>query len=171
MSFLPGGARRRAREDLDQVLKHISHRLDALEAAPAPEYDLDRLRGIMAGVSGQANSRLDQVEERLVRIEDDDSKLIEKLKDLTFAVAEGIERVSRAEGRIHATIKRARKQLAEQGFESPGLETEAAQLQLSDGEASPDGEVPNVPGSVEPPGAPSSIRGVSASTLRRVRGF
>ncbi|MEE8139189.1 MAG: hypothetical protein V3T81_10035, partial [Thermoanaerobaculia bacterium] len=91
----------------------------------------------------------------------------QRLKDVTFAVAEGIERVDRAERRIHATIKRARKELAESGFESPGLESEAAELQLVDGKGSDPVEVSTVPEAVES----SSIKGVPAETLRRVRGW
>ncbi len=162
----------RAREDLEQQLAHLSARLDTLESAPEPDHDLSELRGIVARASGHADARIDQLQDRLDKIEADDSKLVEKLKDLTFAVAEGIERVDRSERRIHATIKRARKELEEHGFESPRLEAEAAELQLSDGTASPGGKVPAVPGNVEgAPDAPSSIHGVPASTLRKVRGF
>ena len=172
MGFLPGEARKRARAELDQALKHIIYRLDSLESAPVPEYDLDRLRGAMAGVIGQANSRSNELADAITALEQGLQQVHKDLKEMKFAVAEGIERVARSERRIHATIKRARKELAEHGFESPGLETEAAELQLADGTASPDGKLPDMPGSVEgAPDAPSSIRGVSASTLRRVRGF
>ena len=167
-----GGQARRAREELERALESITYRLDHLESAPAPEYDLDKLRGIMAGVSGQAKQRLDELDSRVLGLSKEQDASDQHLKDLTFAVAEGIERVSRAERRIHATIKRARKELADHGFESPGLETEAAELRSVDGDRGADGKVPAVPETVEAADdAPSSIRGVSAGHLRRVRGW
>ncbi len=172
MKLFPGGARQRARVELQEQLVKIFYRLETLETAQAPEYDLELLRGIFTGLSDQTTSRLAQVEQRLLAIEGNDSQLVEKLKVLTFAVAEGIERVDRSERRIHATIKRARKELADSGFESPRLEAEAAELQLVDGKGGTGGELPDVPASVDVPDeTPSSIRGVPASTLRKVRGF
>ena len=171
-SLVPRFTGRRARRELEEQLRSISDRLDTLETAPAPEYDLDRLRGIMAGVSGQTNARLNQMDDERLALEKGLQALDERVKKLVFAVAEGIERVNRYEGRIHATIKRARKELADSGFQSPGLETEAAQLQLIDGGGGPDSGVPDVPTEVvDDPDAPSSIRGVPAAVLRRVRGF
>lgn len=172
MSFLSGEARRRARRELQEALESITYRLDHLESAPEPAYDLDRLQAIMAGVSGKANSRLDDLETRLGTIEAPHSQLVERLKNLTFAVAEGIERVARSERRIDATIKRARKELADHGLESQGLEAEAAELQLVDGKRSEEHGVYTVSTDVAPSeDTPSSIKGVPAATLRRVRGF
>ncbi len=167
MGFLPGEARRRARRELQEALESITYRLDHLESAPPPKYDLERLRGIMAGVSGQTNDRLDALDLAVRAVASISETTDQRLKDLTLAVAEGIERVARSERRIHAVIKRARKELAEHGFESPGLETEAAELQLADGKGSEPTELPTVPKTLEP----SSIKGVPAETLRRVRGW
>ncbi len=155
-----------------KLFRRISDRLDALESAPPPEYDLDRLRGIMAGVSGQTNTRLDAAELGILQFTRAMEETEQRVKDLTFAVAEGIERVDRSERRIHATVKRARKELAEHGFESPRLEAEAAELRSVDGKGGVESEVPSLPAGVGPTSeTPSSIKGVPAETLARVRGI
>lgn len=70
------------------------------------------------------------------------SDLEEKDREQTLAIAEGIERVDRAERRVRAAVQRARKRLEEHGYEDPGLEAEAEQLQLLDGDG---GEAEGVP--------------------------
>jgi len=47
---------------------------------------------------------------------------------VTTAVAEGIQHVERAENRIKATVRRARRELEDGGVRSPGLEAEARDL-------------------------------------------
>ena len=172
MNLLSGEAKRRARRELEEQLRSISDRLDHLETTPAPDHDLERLRGLITGFIGETHKRLDGLDTALLEIGKAMERADQRMKDLTFGVAEGIERVARAERRIHATVKRARKELAERGFESPGLESEATELQLVDGGRSEDSGVQQLPEGVEQPAdEPSSIRGVSAAHLRRVRGF
>jgi len=95
-------------------------------------------------------------------------QLQEEFGVLRMAVAEGIEHVERVERRIQATVRRARKELAEEGVEHPGLEAEASELQLIDGGGSDRAWVPPVPENVG--GAESSIPGVTQEQIRRVRG-
>ncbi len=85
-----------------------------------------------------------------------------------FAVSDGIERTDRAERRVRNAIQRARKELGKLGYEDPGLEAEAGELRIVDGEGGGDGGVPAVSEEVAAvDAAPSSIRGVPAETLRR----
>ncbi len=96
-------------------------------------------------------------------------RLTARVEELAVALAHGIEHVERTENRIKATVARARKSFADEGFESPGLEAEAAQLRLSDGGGSEEGELPPVRESME--GTPSSIEGVTVEELQRARGM
>jgi len=94
------------------------------------------------------------------------------IQETRLAVADGIERVDRAERRIKATVKRARSELAAEGFESSGLEAENHELQLLDGGRSGERELPPVSEEVENVDpAPSSIPGVTADALRKVTGI
>ncbi len=164
--------RRRAHKELQADLGSIFRRLEHLESEPISSpvkleiekhvaiqlgelsRELESVRGFSAGVHGQVG------------------ELEKKVEGWTLAIAEGIERVDRSERRIHATIKRARKELKALGYEDAGLEAEAAELRKVDGEGSTDGGVPDVQQSVEPAlEEASSIRGVSAALLKRVRGF
>jgi len=164
----PGGARREREEDLSRIFD----RLDLLESTPASPVTADTLRAAVDAILQSLEKRLSPVESRLDGVETEASDGERRVKELTFAVAEGIERVARHERRIHATVKRARKELADHGFESAGLEAEATELRLVDGEGGADSRVSKVSEEVEVPDeAPSSIRGVSADELRRVRGW
>ena len=145
---------RRALETLREQLGGYLARLERLESAPTPS---DRVSNV-EGLTLELDKRL--------------TDLTQKNKDLTFAVSEGIERTDRAERRIRNAIQRARKELASRGFDDPGLEAEAHELRIVDGEGSGDGGVPTVSEEMaEMDGAPSSIRGVPAETLRRRWGF
>lgn len=62
------------------------------------------------------------------------SEIEQEIKSLTLAVAEGIERVSRAENRIQKTVTSARRQVREAGIEHAGIEAEFAELQPPDEE-------------------------------------
>jgi len=99
--------------------------------------------------------------------------VVEKtLRDTNVAVAEGIERVERTERRIASTVARARKELRESGYDHPGVEAEDHELRKVDGGGGGDGGVQPVSGEVAADADhPSSIRGVPASTLRRIRGY
>jgi len=90
-----------------------------------------------------------------------------RINHLTLAVAEGIQHVDRAERRIAGTVARARKLLAESGVESPGLEAEAYELRLLDGDARPAEGVREVPESVEPPPADPLVDRLRAIGLSR----
>ena len=146
-------------------LKGIFARLERLESAPAPELPptttnpatIEHLETLQAGAD---SARLDLVE------------LERRVKEYAIALSEGIERTDRAERRIKATVARARKELKDRGYEDPGLEAEAHELRIVDGGGSKDGGVPAVPAEVaDPTDAPSSVAGVSAAALQRVRGF
>ncbi len=137
-------------EKVQEQLASIFARLEACESAP-------RL---------PLHSEL--TEPRLLALETGFDRLLSDFKATNFAVSEGIERTDRSERRIHATIKRARKELGKLGYEDPGLEAEAHELQLIDGDGGDGGRLPEVPEDVasDPP-PPSSIKGVSAELLRR----
>ena len=144
------GSLRRALESFQEELTGYLSRLERLESAPTPG---DRVTNLEE-LATSHNVHLD--------------KLHEKIKELTFAVSEGIERTDRAERRVRGVIQRARKELGKLGYEDPGLEAEAHELRAVDGDGSKDSGVPPVSeevAAVEP--APSSIRGVSAELLRR----
>jgi len=145
---------RRALETLREQLGGYLARLERLESAPTPA---DRVTNLEALASAQ---------EREIE------QLTQKNKDLTFAVSEGIERTDRAERRIRNAIQRARKELGKLGYEDPGLEAEASELRLVDGEGSGDGGLPAVPEEVAAvDGEASSIKGVSAALLRKRWGY
>lgn len=99
-----------------------------------------------------------------------------RIDTLTLAVAEGIQHVERAENRIRATIKRARQELADGGISSPGLDAEAQQLHLLDGEGSDGGRVLPVPSSVAESvprfddAQPSAVPGMNRGQLRKYGG-
>jgi len=150
----PNKDTRRTLETLREQLGGYLARLERLESAPTPD---DRVTNLEQLASAQERSLADQEQ---------------KIKDLTFAVSEGIERTDRAERRIRNAIQRARKELAARGFDDPGLEAEAHELRIVDGEGSGDGGVPAVPAEVAAvESAPSSIRGVSAEQLRKRWGY
>jgi len=141
---------RRALDALREQLGGYLTRLERVESAPTPGDRVTNLEGITLA----HGTLLDDVHQ--------------KIKELTFAVSEGIERTDRAERRIRNAIQRARKELSARGFEDPGLEAEAAELRLVDGDGGGEGGVPAVPtevAEVEPEA--SSIKGVSAAQLRR----
>jgi len=141
---------RRGLESLGEQLEGILARLERLETAPT------------------ASDRVANLEELATAQDSQLTDLQTKIKDLTFAVSEGIERTDRAERRVRGVIQRARKELGKLGYEDPGLEAEAHELRIVDGEGSGDGGVPAVSEEVATvDGAPSSIKGVPAETLRR----
>ena len=159
---------RRARDRLEGLLVSIAGRLDALETAPRPGPSVDQVKAAL----GPTLAEIAELAIQMSALADLSIDLQQKLKATNFAVSEGIERTDRAERRIHATIKRARKELKDKGFEDPGLEAEAYELRDIDGTRSRDGRVPVLPAGVEPPvEAASSIRGVSVEELQKVRGF
>jgi len=150
----PNKDTRRALETLREQLGGYLTRLERLESAPTPTDRVLNLEEL--GVAQDAHL----------------SELQTKIKDLTFAVSEGIERTDRAERRVRGVIQRARKELGKLGYEDPGLEAEAHELRVVDGDGSADGGVPAVSEEVaEVDAAPSSIQGVTADQLRRRWGY
>jgi len=150
----PNKDTRRALDSLREELGGYLARLERVESAPTPG---DRVVNLEELASSQERTLADQQQ---------------KIKDLTFAVSEGIERTDRAERRIRNAIQRARKELAARGFDDPGLEAEDHELRVVDGDGGTDGGVPAVSeevAAVEPEA--SSIRGVSAAQLRRRWGY
>lgn len=149
-------------------LERVRLRLDRLETAPRTDEVLDELRNAIAG----AEAVRDGLGARIVQLETDLDVIVDERKDLILAISDGIERTDRAERRIKATVKRARKELLSRGYVDPGLEAEGFELRELDGEGSDESELRPVQpslGIVED--ETSSIRGVSLAALRRARGF
>ena len=143
----------------------IWDRLESLESTPRPPPPPDPTAAILIEMRAH-------VEERLAPLSAAFTELEKRLRDTNVAVAEGIERTDRSERRIASTVARARKELRESDFEHPGLEAEAHELRKVDGDGGHGTEVLHLPEKVEADADdPSSIRGVPASTLRRVRGI
>jgi len=130
----------------------------------------DRI-GALASEKADINVLRADAEMTLSRLEDLESKVAEQ----TLAVAEGIERVDRAERRIKGTVKRARNELKARGLVDDGLEAEDQQIRDADGEGSDGGGLQPVPEDVGQGGnldeQPSSIPGVPLGTLYRLRGL
>jgi len=148
-----------------QILDGILLRLEALESTPAPPPPPIPTEAIVAELEARIESHWATFPASLAFLE-------KTLKDTNVAVAEGIERVERTERRIASTVARARKELRESGYDHPGVEAEAHELRNVDGGGGGDVGVPPVQEAVEADADhPSSIRGVPASTLRRVRGI
>jgi len=126
--------------------------------APSPEHFTQELAAIRDDLTAARTNITD---------------LRQELGRLTIAVGHGIEHEDRREKRIEATIRRARKQLAERDLEDSGLEAEFDGLSVVDGGGSGGGELPALPeGVAEGAGlAPSSIKGVTQEELSRARGF
>jgi len=154
-----------------QDLSGILARLAALESAQhaiesegtpgehgAAIDDLRARQDVLQGISGNLRAELDRYGAQL--------------KVLTAAVGEGIQRVERDERRIKATVARARKELADSGFEHEGLEAEATDLRLVDGAGGDEQGVPAVPEELAGDSdTPSSVPGVSVEELQRIRGL
>ena len=153
------------------ALAEIRHRVECLETAPVPELPpaIDARLTALSRRDGELQTELDSDRSTIGELSDHIDGYDAWRKELVIAVSEGIERTDRAERRIKATVQRARKQLATLGYDDPGLEAEAVELRLIDGGGSDKSELPPVPTQVEE--SASSVRGVSAETMRRARGF
>lgn len=142
-----------------QVLRQSNDRIERTESAPLPLADWEPVETLLKDLRGEIDNLVRRVD-----------GLESGTKDITLAVSEGIERVDRSERRVRAVVRSARKELAAEGFEHPGLEAENRELQLVDGGGSSEGEVPTLPEEVAAAGGDgSSIAGVSAEALRRAR--
>ena len=153
------------------ALAQIRDRVEHLETAPVPDLPplIESRLTALSQRDGDLQADIVRVVELVENVTDAVNDVEDWRKDIVIAVSEGIERTDRAERRIKATVQRARKQLETLGYDDPGLEAEAVELRLLDGDGSDKSEVPPVPAAMEE--SPSSIRGVSAETMRRARGF
>lgn len=168
MKWFPTWRTDRIPSTVAEHLARLGTRIERLETAPRPADDPDAI--------ASAVERLDQLADnfahRIMSLESSVENMEEGHKELVIAVSEGIERVDRAERRIKATVKRARKELSDRGLVDPGLEAEDQELHDVDGEGSDGRGVPPVREEVAPAAdAPSSIKGVPLAVLRRARGF
>lgn len=154
-------------EHLDRItglLEALRERTKVLESAPGADGAVDALAATVDRAASEASAASRSHDDAL---EDLDRRIV----TLTLATAEGIERVDRAERRIRNTVQRARKELAAEGFESPGLEAEAAELRLVDGSGGEEEGLPPVregvvPDEPQPAGIPGHF---DQETLRNLR--
>jgi len=143
-----------------------------LRRKPTPgERGIDVLEGIQEALQA-IHVTIDQFERSpagpVSDIEDPRIATLEAtVKELTVAVDTGVNRVQRSENRVRAIVQGARKELAEAGFEHPGVEAEASELQPVDGTGGEPERVPAVPADVEDDYTPSTIPGVTMGEFRR----
>lgn len=97
-------------------------RFERLETAPTQPVELGPIR-----------EQLHQLVDGYNALKADIDTIEEELRDQKLAIAEGIERVDRAERRVRAAVGRAKKRMEELGYVDEGLEAEAAQLRELDG--------------------------------------
>jgi len=115
------------------VDRRSSERFEGVDTAHRAPYDD---RAILTA--------LDVHDDRLTSLREDQQTLAERIHDQNLAIAEGIQRVDRAERRVRSAVGRARKRLEEAGFVDDGLEAEAEQLREFDGSERPSEGVPPV---------------------------
>lgn len=149
----------------NQGLEQILAAVESLRSADGAVADAT------TAVMEDVRAALEHLQIRMKAIEDDEDKRDDWQKRITIAVGEGIERVERTERRIQGTVKRARKELADAGFEHGGLEVEGTDIQLVDAHIRDQERLQPVPGNVEVEPEASSIKGVSREALARVRGI
>jgi len=156
------------------ALAEIRGRVDDLETTPVPDLPpaIDARLTALSQRDGDLQADIVNLVELTESVTDAVNDMEDWRKEIVIAVSEGIERTDRAERRIKATVQRARKQLADLGYDDPGLTAEAVDLRLIDGDGSERDGVPPVPAEVaDATPESSSVRGVPAETLRRARGF
>jgi len=148
-----------------ELAKELEQRIAGLESRRLPEGDTSGLR---ESIEGLGEAQFDVLE----GVKKQDEYNDRRFEHLTLGLAEGIERVKRSERRINATVARARKELANHGYESPGLEAEASELHELDAEGSDGGGVLPLRGEVvEHLEAPRGIPGTfSQEVLQALRG-
>jgi len=156
------------------AIERIQRRLERVESLPVPDLPPETVSRITAlsRRDGELQSDVDDWGRELTELMEKVDEFDHFRKEIVIAVSEGIERTDRAERRIKATVARARGQLAKLGYDDPGLEAEATELRLIDGDGSEKSGVPPLPAPVAPvESGPSSVRGVPAETLKRARGY
>jgi len=156
------------------ALAEIRDRVERLETAPVPDLppSVDARLTDLSRRDADQQDHIDTNAENVAEIIDRFDGLDGWRKEIVIAVGEGIERTDRAERRIKASVQRARKQLESLGYVDDGLESEAVDLRLIDGDGSERGGVPPVPAEVaNAQEESSSVRGVPLETLKRARGY
>jgi len=139
-----------------------------------PERTADLLEGIQ-GALGEIVGAIEQLELRLAGTssESEDPRIaaIEtKVRDLTLALSDGVQRVQRSENRVRAIVKSARQELRDAGFEHPGVEAEASELRQVDGDDRVEEPLSALPADVDAAGRkPSAVPGVSVRQMRVAR--
>lgn len=130
--------------------------------------DQPRMDALEASL-GELRSELEETE---LRLEQRVAELASIIEDQNFAIAEGIERVDRAERRIKDTVRRAKARMARAGYVDDGLEAEADQLQLLDAPERPSQGVPPMSDDVEddPPFDATGIPGDITPEILRLLG-
>lgn len=108
------------------VLWWTQEQFRRMETAPAQPYDDAE---ILAALRAH-RAHIEELTDAVADLETSD-------QEQTLAIAEGIERVDRAERRVRAAVGRARKRMEELGYVDEGLEAEAAQLREVDGDDGP----------------------------------
>jgi len=167
----------RVNHELQQVFRDLRGRVAGLESAPS----LDPLREHVSAVDGNLVGLRDTIEDLRDQLATFPSKTTEfserirlverRMDEHTHAIAEGIERTARAERRIGQTVARARQRLADSGVVDEGLEAENRGLKLIDDDDRGIQPQTDPAARADYADQPSSIQGVSASTLRAARGF
>ena len=79
----------------------------------------------------------------------DDAWIHTALRDLTFAVDEGVLQVARSERRVRAVVTSAKRRFESEGYEDPGLNAEEETLPLFNAASSQEEGVPPLPNDVE----------------------
>lgn len=164
------------------VNRSIASRIEKLESAPREppdkqlRRDLDELSDRIEAIKEAGTEVLADLAGRTAAddatLRETLDALSEKYDDIVLAVSEGIERTDRSERRIQATIRSARRRLAEGGYSDPGIEAEVDQLRAENGESGDPEGVPPVREAlalVDPES--SSVKGVTVEQLRRARGM
>jgi len=156
------------------ALAEIRDRVERLETAPVPDLppSIDARLTDLSRRDADLQQHIELAARYVTELTENVDGLDAWKKEIVIAVGEGIERTDRAERRIKASVQRARKQLESLGYVDDGLESEAVDLRLIDGDGSEKGGVPPVSAEVaNAPEESSSVRGVPLETLKRARGY
>ena len=131
-------------------------------------YEVRSLRAVLVEISNR-QQHLPPVPpaEETAKNTDASKDLYFDLQQTKLAVSDGIARNTRAEKRIEKSIASARRLVAQNGLEHPGLEAEAAELRAGDDDRSEEPELQPVRSEVVPD-RPTGIPGISRADLREL---
>lgn len=159
-------------DGLQRSVKDTCSKIERLESVSRPDFDVSEMETRHRLDLEELAVRISGIEVRVGEWTDTLDSIEGKLRTMTHAISEGIERTDRAERRIKATVRRARKELSEAGLTDPGVDAENLELRLLDGEGGDGGKLPPLRENMEPPeNGASSVRGVTLEQLQRARGF